>query len=112
MILSQLRQYENALEEIIETHGTHDLPRHECTKMANIARQAIEKYKNDEVENDQLLETERIAEAIFDLIRGYLSPKILYDYLNHAHRGYLQSRTNAPSTPRNKGGQPHIQARR
>jgi len=49
MILSQLRQYENALKEIIETHGTYDLPRHECTKMANIARQAIEKYKNDEI---------------------------------------------------------------
>jgi len=102
MILSQLRQYENALKEIIETHGTYDLPRHECTKMANIARQVIEKYKNDEVENDQLLETERIAETIFDLIRDYLSPKTLYDYLNYTHRGYLQSRINASSTPRKK----------
>jgi len=102
MILSQLRQYENALKEIIETHGTYDLPRHECTKMANIARQAIEKYKNDEIKDNQLLVIEIIAETIFDLIRDYLSPKTLYDYLNYTHRGYLQSRTNAPSTPRKK----------
>jgi hypothetical protein len=43
VIMAKLNRYEKALFGIVDCHGTHDILRHECTKMANLARVALEK---------------------------------------------------------------------
>lgn len=35
-----------ALNRIADLHGSEDMPRHECCKMANIARKALEEVKS------------------------------------------------------------------
>ena len=42
VVMEKLKRYEKALAEIVACHGTHDILRHECTKMANLARNALE----------------------------------------------------------------------
>jgi len=42
VVMVKLKQYQTALTEIVDCHGTHDILRHECLKMANLARNALE----------------------------------------------------------------------
>jgi len=54
-VIYRLKRYEAALKDIVELHGSFDIPRHECTAMANRARSALEvinrRMKNEEDQN-------------------------------------------------------------
>lgn len=39
---NEIQRLQTALREIIDLHGTEEHPRHECTKMANIARDVLD----------------------------------------------------------------------
>ena len=41
-VIYRLKCYESALKDIVELRGSFDIPRHECTAMANRARSALE----------------------------------------------------------------------
>ena len=38
----KLKRYQTALKEIVDCHGTHYYRRHECAKMAHLARTALD----------------------------------------------------------------------
>ena len=41
-VMGKLKRYQSALTKIVDCHGTHEILRHECLKMANLARAALE----------------------------------------------------------------------
>jgi len=40
-LMAKYKCYRDALQEIVELHGTREIPRHEATQMSNIAREAL-----------------------------------------------------------------------
>ena len=47
VLVENIRNLIDALQKIVALHGTKEHPRHECTHMANIARDALREIKND-----------------------------------------------------------------
>lgn len=45
--LHRRHRLRDALEKIVDLHGSEEHTRHECTKMANVAREALERYRMD-----------------------------------------------------------------
>ena len=42
VVMAKLKRYETALTKIVNCRATHDITRHECIEMANVARNALE----------------------------------------------------------------------
>ena len=53
ILIENVHNLTSALQKIIALHGTEEQPRHECTKMANIARNALNASKGS-FENERI----------------------------------------------------------